>query len=277
MRLRRLAFAAVLVIAAAAVLYAQTRQQAATTSGYLTPPKVIVDILDSPPTPSVVVSPDHRTIALLNRRSMPTVAELAEPIHRIAGARINPKTNGRQQRGGNVIAITLKSIGDGVERKVTVPPNPNIGGVSFSADGKRLSFTNTKESGIELWVADTASGQSRLVSGTDRLNATGGDPVDWLKDGVTLLVQLVPAGRGPAPAEPKAPTGPNIQESHGKAAPAATYEDMIKSNHDEDLFEYYFTSQLATFDVTTKTSPRRQTASTFSCRESSGHSRTSSR
>jgi len=44
----------------------------------------------------VVVSPDHRTVALLNRRSMPTIAELAQPIHRIAGARINPKTNGRQ-------------------------------------------------------------------------------------------------------------------------------------------------------------------------------------
>lgn len=250
MRMRKLGFAAALVIIGAAVLYAQTRQ-AATTSGYLTPPKVIVDILDAPPTPTVIVSPDHRTVALLNRRSMTTVAELAQPIHRIAGARINPKTNGRQQRGGNVIAITLKSIAEGTEKKVTVPPNANIGGVSFSPDAKRLSFTNTKENGLELWVADTATGQSRLVSGTDRLNATGGDPVDWLKDGVTLLVQLVPAGRGPAPAEPLVPTGPNIQENHGKAAPTPTFEDMIKTNHDEDLFEYYFTSQLATIDSAT--------------------------
>ena len=89
------------------------------------------------------------------------------------------------------------------------------------------------------------------MSGTDRLNATGGDPVDWLKDGVTLLVQLVPSGRGPAPVEPAVPTGPNIQENHGKAAPTPTFEDMIKTNHDEDLFEYYFSSQLATIDVAT--------------------------
>ncbi|MEK6322029.1 MAG: prolyl oligopeptidase family serine peptidase [Acidobacteriota bacterium] len=251
MRMRKLAYAAALVFAAAAVQYAQTRQQAATTSGYLTPPKVIVDMLDAPPTPTVVVAPDHRMVALLNRRSLPTIADLAQPIHRIAGARINPKTNGRQQRGGNVTGITLKSITDGTDKKVTLPPNPNIGGVSFSPDGKRLSFTNTKENGIELWVADTATGQAKLVSGTDRLNATAGAPVDWLKDGVTLLVELVPSGRGPAPAEPAVPTGPNIQENHGKAAPAATYEDMIKTNHDEDLFEYYFTSQLAMFDTTT--------------------------
>jgi dipeptidyl aminopeptidase/acylaminoacyl peptidase len=174
---------------------------------------------------------------------MPTIAELAEPIHRIAGARINPKTNGRQQRGGSVIAITLKSIADGAEKKVSIPPNPNIGDVSFSPDGKRLSFTNTRENGIELWVADTGTGQSKLISAADKLNSTAGDAVDWLKDGVTLLCQLVPSGRGPAPAEPMVPTGPNIQENHGKAAPAATYEDMIKTNHDEELFDYFFTSQ----------------------------------
>src|SRR5256885_6532692 len=34
--------------------------------------------------------------------------------------------------------------------------------LSFSPDGKRLSFTNTKENGIELWVADTATGQAKL-------------------------------------------------------------------------------------------------------------------
>ncbi len=248
MKARAFAFAVALVIASSTAQYGQ---QPSTRAGYLTPPKVVVDILDAPPTPTVIVSPDHRLVALLNRRSMPTIADLAEPIHRIAGTRINPKTNGRQQRTGSIIAITLKSISDGTEKKINVPPNANIANVSFSTDGKRLSFTNTKDNGIELWVADTATGQAKLVSGTDRLNATGGDPIDWLKDGVTLLVQLVPSGRGSAPAEPRVPSGPNIQENHGKAAPAETYEDMIKSNHDEDLFEYYFTSQLAMIDSTT--------------------------
>ena len=137
MRKRTFAFAAALIIAASAAQFAQTRQQPSATSGYLMPPQAIVDILDAPPIPSVVVGPDLRTIAVLSRRSMPTIAELAEPIYRIAGARINPKTNGRQQRGGAIISITLKSIADGREKKVTVPPNPNIGNVSFSPDGKR--------------------------------------------------------------------------------------------------------------------------------------------
>jgi hypothetical protein len=83
------------------------------------------------------------------------------------------------------------------------------------------------------------------------LNGTG-DPVDWLKDSVTLLVQLVPAGRGgPAPVASRwCRPVPNIQENHGKAAPKPTFEH-VKTNHDEDLFEYYFTSQLATIDTAT--------------------------
>src|SRR5262245_28596355 len=251
--MRNVSFAliAVLFIATTNVPYGQTRQQPvapASGTGYLTPPQVIVDTLDAPPTPTVSLSPDRRTIALLARRSMPSIAELAEPIHRVAGARINPKTNGRQQRGGGITAITLKSIADGTEKKIAVPPNANISGVSFSPDGKRVSFNNTKENGIELWVAETSTGKSRLISGTDRLNAASGDPCDWLKDSITLLCRLVPAGRGPAPAEPRVPTGPNIQENYGKAAPAATAQDLIKTNHDEAIFEYYFTSRLAAFD-----------------------------
>src|SRR5712692_10490158 len=145
MRLRTLAFIAALAVVPA-LPHAQTQKQTAaspTATGYLLPPKVIVDMLDAPPTPGVVTAPDRRMIALLERRSMPTIAELAQPIHRIAGQRINPKTNGRQQRSGGVFGITLKSIADGKQTKISVPAGARLGDVTFSPDGKRLSFTNT--------------------------------------------------------------------------------------------------------------------------------------
>jgi dipeptidyl aminopeptidase/acylaminoacyl peptidase len=227
------------------------QQPSVMTSGYLMPPKVIIDMLDAPPAPDVIVGPDRNMIALLYRRSMPAIAELSEPILRVAGSRINPKTNGRQQRGVSVIAITLKSIADGTERKVITPPSPNLGGVSFSPDGKRISFRNTKADGVELWVADTTTGRSWQVTGTDPLNATGGEVCDFLNDSVTLLCRLVPPSRGPVPIKPSMPTGPNIQESAGQAAPAPTAQDLIKTDHDEDIFEYYFTSRLALIDSTT--------------------------
>jgi dipeptidyl aminopeptidase/acylaminoacyl peptidase len=42
-----------------------------------------------------------------------------------------------------------------------------------------------------------------------------------------------------------------VQESLGGGAPAPTLEDMLSSPHDEDLFVYYATSQLALVDIET--------------------------
>ena len=56
---------------------------------------------------------------------------------------------------------------------------------------------------------------------------------------------MVPANRGKPPEAPKAPPGPTVQESSGRAAPVRTFQDLLQNQHDEDLFEYYATSQLA--------------------------------
>ena len=77
------------------------------------------------------------------------------------------------------------------------------------------------------------------------------DPCDWLRDNVTMVCELVPAGRGPAPAEPTVPLGPNVHENYGNAAPAPTYEDLLENAHDDALFDYYFTSQLAVINTAT--------------------------
>jgi dipeptidyl aminopeptidase/acylaminoacyl peptidase len=215
---------------------------------YKKPPKEIIEAFDAPPLPAAILSPSKQVIALTFRRANPTIAELSQPMLRLAGSRIDPRTNGPHLTG-RIYAITLKKIADGSELKVTVPAQANISNVHFSPDGVRLSFLNTKDNGIELWVAEVASGKARMISGNDRLNSTTGDPCDWLHDNATLICELVPAGRGPAPPEPTVPTGPNVQENYGKAAPAATYEDMITTAQDEALFEHYFTSQLVAINV----------------------------
>src|SRR5712692_10030992 len=244
---RTLAFAAAFIVTASTAQFGQTGQQPPAPR-YLTPPKEIVEAFDAPLLPTAILSPSKQVIALVYRRNYPTIAELSQPILRLAGARVNPKTNG-PQRTANIFAITLKKIADSAEVKVAVPPQANLSNIHFSPDGAHLSFLNTKENGIELWIADLATGKAKMVSGLDRLNATAGDPCDWLHDNVTLICEFVPTGRGPAPAEPSVPMGPNIIENYGKAAPAATFEDMIKTAHDEALFEHYFTSQLAAINV----------------------------
>jgi dipeptidyl aminopeptidase/acylaminoacyl peptidase len=217
---------------------------------YMQPPKNIVDVFDAEPLPQAMVSPNHQVMALISAHPHPSIAELAQPMYRLAGTRINPKTNG-PRLGGSIYKITLKTIATGADRTVTLPPQPRLSDVKFSPDGSHLSFLNTKDTAIEVWVTDVATGVSKLVSGTERANATTGDPCDWLNDNVTLVCEMVPAGRGPAPKEPDVPAGPNVQETTGKAAPAATYEDLLKTAFDDTLFDYYFTSQLVAITTTT--------------------------
>jgi dipeptidyl aminopeptidase/acylaminoacyl peptidase len=227
------------VMLAPAGLRAQQPQQIE--AGYQLPPRVIVDILDAPPPPTAIVSPTNQIMAVLERTNMPRIADLAEPMLRLAGARINPKTNG-PHNPMTVLGITLKKIADGSETKVVLPPNLRLSYPSFSPDGKWLSFMVYRGSGIELWTADIATAKAKAITAAT-VNGLGG--CSWLDNSTGLLCQFTVSGRGPAPAPPAVPTGPRIQESLGQAAPAATYQDLLTSAYDEALFEYYATSQLA--------------------------------
>ncbi|HVS21382.1 MAG TPA: hypothetical protein VHD88_06005 [Pyrinomonadaceae bacterium] len=212
---RAFAFSAAFIVTASTVQFAQTRQQPVAPR-YQMPPKEIVEAFDAPLLPTAILSPSKQVIALVYRKNYPTISELFAA----------DTSSGRiaYQSEDERAAAHSQCFCDHA-----VPPQANLSNVRFSPDGSRLSFLNTKENGIELWIADAATGKAKMVSGTDRLNATTGDPCDWLHDNVTLICELVPTGRGPAPAEPSVPMGPNIIEDYGKAAPAATYEDMIKT------------------------------------------------
>lgn len=61
---------------------------------YQVPPKPVVDVLDTAPPPRVELSPTGEVVALIERASMPTIAEFSQPFVRAAGYRLNPITNG---------------------------------------------------------------------------------------------------------------------------------------------------------------------------------------
>ncbi|MBI2221126.1 MAG: S9 family peptidase [Acidobacteria bacterium] len=122
--------------------------------------------------------------------------------------------------------------------------------IGFSPDGSRLAFANVRERGIELWIAEVKTAQARAAT-APALNAALDTPCEWLDSNTELLCTFVPAGRSAEPAEPAVPAGPNVQEHSGKAAPVATYEDLNKTPHDDDLFDHYATSQVEFVDAIT--------------------------
>jgi dipeptidyl aminopeptidase/acylaminoacyl peptidase len=214
---------------------------------YMKPPQAILDVLNAPEAPQVSVSPTRDMMLMATQLRYPPIADVAAPMLRLAGSRIDPATNG-PHRAQYSVALSLKRISDGVETKVVLPANAKVSVPRWSPDGKQFAFMNTVANGIELYVGETSSAKIRKMTGV-AINAAYGDPLNWV-DAHTLLVQLVPSGRGKRPEEPAVPTGPYIQESSGTAGPTRTYEDMLQNPHDELLWDYYAGAQLAIVDTT---------------------------
>jgi dipeptidyl aminopeptidase/acylaminoacyl peptidase len=213
---------------------------------YKLPPKEIVDIVDAPPTPMVSMSPAGDVMALIDRESMPSIAYLSEPILRIAGMRITPSFNSRQVLSFST-GLSLKDMKTGLVRKIALPEGFKFTFPSWSPDGQRIAFLRYVEGGVELWAADVKAGTARALTSAVVNAVLGG--MDWMPDSRRLAVSLVPEGRGPAPAAPRVPVGPEIQVSGGQETKVATYQDLLKNSFDEILFDYYATSQTAIVDI----------------------------
>ena len=212
---------------------------------YQSPPQALIDMVDAPQIPQAQLAPNREWLMLLERSPLPLVADLAQPELRLAGVRINPRNND-QSRNAQTTSIKLVKIADRSEKVVGgLPAGARIGEAVWSPDAKRIAFTLLRETGIELMVAEISNGVvAKRV--TDRtLNGVLGRPMVWQSDSKSLIVSLVPLGRGNPPRFSATQSGPSVQESLGKRNPVRTYQDLLRTRHDEALFEYYAASELA--------------------------------
>jgi dipeptidyl aminopeptidase/acylaminoacyl peptidase len=246
------AFLCLAVLFSLAVSVLSAAPAEAQTSGYKLPPKAVVDIIDAPPTPAPFLSPDRQTMLLADYEAYPSIAWLARPYLKLGGARVDPQLGGTQ-RTSHYSGITIQRLSDGKKTRLPLPDGAKIGGPAWSIDSRRFAFTrDTDETGIEVWVADAERGTSKRLEGVRATDVLGG-PFSWMDDSRTLLVYLVPNNRGPAPETPRVPEGPVIEETQGKVSKMATYQDLLQNAHDEALFAYYGTAQLALVDTDTST------------------------
>ncbi len=222
---------------------------------YQQPPKIIVDGLNAPVTPLVSVSPQRNFAIFMQPVHYPPIREVAQPIVRLAGIRIDTETNGLHL-APVFTSFSLKRLSDGSDVQIAIPSSAKLSAPVWSPDGKQFAFTNTTAHGIELWIGATDTGQTRCLEGIavngvllGERQSENREAVAWLSDSRTLLARTIPAQRGSPPAEVTMPTGPHVQQSLGKSGPAPTFEDLLKTPHDEDLFDYYATAQLTYIDV----------------------------
>lgn len=214
---------------------------------YQMPPPEIARLVDAPATPGVSLSPDRSALLLLEQPGYPPIDEVAQPELRLAGIRINPRTNG-PSRSASYNGLTLIDIANGREKKIQgLPTRPQIQNISWSPDGSRIAFTHTAEKGVELWAAEVRTAKARRLA--PEVNAAmPGAPYVWL-DNQRLACAMIPAGRGAPPQANSTPAGPVVQFNEGKGAPVRTYQDLLTNAHDEALFDYYARAQMALIEA----------------------------
>lgn len=221
---------------------------AAQPTPYQKAPKAIERVLDAPGTPSLLASPAGDRFLLAEFERHPPIQALAQPMVRLAGLRLNPRTRG-PHNPPRLKTLALQEVKGGPARPIALPAGVALSQPRWSPDGRRFVLTGAGAQATELWVGEAATGKLRRVPGL-KLNAVLGDPFDWLADG-SLIAKAVPANQGPAPKAPEVPVGPRIQETEGKAAPAPTYQDLLKDAFDERLFEFLGQAQVVRVDLAT--------------------------
>lgn len=228
---------------------------------YRLPPPEIRDIVDAPPLPTLSFSPYRDKILFLKRRALPPLADLARPEEKLAGIRIDAKCNTRSRMSfytGIGIHQLMPDGTLGLEKEVLgLPDGAKINFVTWSPNGRHLAFSirldeeESSSSKLGVWIADVETGKARpLFQSPDIcLNAVF-DNFVWMNDS-TLLVCTIPLSRGDPPKKPLVPFCPKIQSNEKKnIIQVRTFQDLLKDEYDEDLFDYYATSQLvlATLD-----------------------------
>lgn len=214
---------------------------------YEKPPQEILNVLNSPLPPNLFLSPTRDMIVFAQPMIYPAISDLAEPMLRLAGVRINPRTNAERSYIYYWVSLTLKRISDGVEIPINLPSDVRrIGQPRWNSNGTMFAFTNEASNGIDLWVVEVATQKAHQILGL-HINPLLGSAVQWMPDQKTLLVKTIPSDRGTPPEQPVIPPGPKIQESTGISTASSTYEarDVLKNPYDADLFDYYTSSQLA--------------------------------
>jgi dipeptidyl aminopeptidase/acylaminoacyl peptidase len=220
--------------------------------GYLAPAPEIARIITAPRHENVSLtnlSPDQRYFLHALSGGLPSLADYAKPHYNLGGLFIDHRANrARSLTIGTGTGFELVPAESGRSIRIAAPSGARVSSATWSPDGKSLAYFAHFADATYLYVADVASGRARRLTGTPVL-ATFVTSIAWTDDGRSVVVVLVPDGRGPAPREPAVPTQPQVYLTQEGENKLRTYASLLETPHEQALLEYYTTGQLASIEV----------------------------
>ncbi len=225
---------------------------------YQKPDQAILDLVDVKLAPYTLMDDANENIVFLYRDPYKSIEVLSKEELRLAGLRIDPKTN-IGSRVNYFNEVKLKRVGSNDIIAVKgLPEKPRLTNFSWSPDQRYIALTNTTDEGVELWLLDINKAQAKPLSKAT-VNANMGSVINWFADNKSVLVKMIPNDRKPLIDSKKvAPIGPTISVSDGKRAQNRTYQDLLKNKNDELNFEQLARSELIKIDLNGQQTPWRK-------------------
>ena len=214
---------------------------------YQEPEQILIDIVDAKWSPSISISPDFKWCILRTRRKNSTILELAQPELKLAGMLFRPETFAptRTSVYTEIVLMNMETLETHLIEGL--PEGLRSLSRAWSPDGSMVAITNETENGVELWLIDVSTRAARQLT-EPTISLTARAYPKWLpsSDGIlacTRVDNLLLEEYNPVPA------GPVVQETSGEEAPVRTLQNLLENQRDEDLFNYYLTSQLSLIDL----------------------------
>ena len=211
-------------------------------AGYLTPPKVIADIMDAEPLPD-----GHALAGSDGAACSPIVAacrRLRRSPCRSSASPARASIHGRTDRAC--------SAAPSASRSEMSPPAPSASwrfrppdrsARRFSPDGKHIGITHTTDSSIRLLVADVATGAGARPSLDGGVNGLAGG-CTWRDDSTGFLCRLIPDGpRRARRRSRRCRADRTFRRTLAGRRRAGPIRTLLTSPYDEQLYDYYYTSQ----------------------------------
>ncbi len=213
---------------------------------YQKPPKEILELVDIQRAPWVLLNDDRDFMVLLYRNQYKSIEDLSKDELRLAGLRIDPKTNigSRTTYYNNVQVKNLAEKGSEQMKVTGLPENPRLANFTWSPNQTKIAMTNTVAEGVEIWVLDLETASVKKLTDAN-VNANMGDVINWFEDGNALLVKMISSEREELiDTKSVVPAGPTISVNDGKKAQNRTYQDLLKNKNDEHNFEQLALSEI---------------------------------
>lgn len=218
--------------------------QAQENSGYQKPPKEMTEMIENSIKRSIIISDKGNWMSVLEAPGYPSIKEISRPILRLAGLRIDPG-NKSNTRSSYFSSLKIKNLNSKQTFEFPqIPEEAKIKDVSFSPDENLVAFSVTNNKEVQLWLGNLSEKSAARVDSLV-LNDIYGNLYQWAPDSKSLLVKCITKQKEIAQKTTIA-SGPNIQENLGESSPNRTYQDLLKSKEDENLFDAYLTVQIKT-------------------------------